>query len=55
MRAELCVKRTIPPCFVPLDLIEYSVLNLAATQTNISYRQFCILYEMHLKFNRADS
>ena len=22
MRAELCVKRTIPPCFVPLDLIQ---------------------------------
>ena len=43
------------PCFVPLDLIEYSVLNYAATQTNISYRQFCILCEMHLKFNRADS
>ena len=55
MRAEFCVKRTIPPCFVPLDLIEYSVLNYAVTQTNISYRQSCILCEMHLKFNRAES
>ena len=51
MRAELCVKRTIPPCFVPLDLIEYSVLNYVETQTNISYRQSCILCEMHLKFD----
>ena len=51
MRAELCVKRTIPPCFVPLDLIEYSVLHYVATQTNISYRQSCILCEMHLKFD----
>ena len=34
-----------------VDLIEYSVLNYAATQTNISYRQFCILCEMHLKFD----
>ena len=41
--------------FRPLDLIEYSVLNYVATQTNISYRQFCILCEMHLKFNRAES
>ena len=41
--------------FRHLDLIEYSALNYAATQTNISYRQFCILCEMHLKFNRADS
>ena len=41
--------------FRPLDLIEYSVLHYAVTQTNISYRQFCILCEMHLKFNRADS
>ena len=37
--------------FRPLDLIEYSVLNYAATQTNISYRQSCILCEMHLKFD----
>ena len=41
--------------FHHLDLIEYSVLHYAATQTNISYRQSCILCEMHLKFNRADS
>ena len=39
----------------PLDLIEYLVLHYAVTQTNISYRQSCILCEMHLKFNRADS
>ena len=39
----------------PFDLIEYSVLHYAVTQTNISYRQSCILCEMHLKFNRADS
>ena len=38
-----------------LDLIEYSVLHYAVTQTNISYRQSCILCEMHLKFNRAES
>ena len=37
-----------------LDLIEYSVLNYAETQTNISYRQSYILCEMHLKFNRAE-
>ena len=37
------------------DLIEYSILHYAVTQTNISYRQFCILCEMHLKFNSADS
>ena len=37
--------------FGPLDLIEYSVLHYAATQTNISYRQFGILCEMHLKFD----
>ena len=41
--------------FHHLDLIEYSVLHYAVTQTNISYRQFGILCEMHLKFNRADS
>ena len=41
--------------FHHLDLIEYSALHYAVTQTNISYRQFCILCEMHLKFNRADS
>ena len=41
--------------FRHLDLIEYSVLHYAVTQTNISYRQSCILCEMHLKFNRADS
>ena len=41
--------------FRPRDLIDYSVLNYAVTQTNISYRQSCILCEMHLKFNRADS
>ena len=41
--------------FRHLDLIEYSVLHYAVTQTNISYRQFGILCEMHLKFNRADS
>ena len=41
--------------FRPLDLIEYSVLHYAVTQTNISYRQSCILCEMHLKFNRDDS
>ena len=41
--------------FRHLDLIEYSVLNYVATQTNISYRQSCILCEMHLKFNRAES
>ena len=41
--------------FRHLDLIEYSVLHYAVTQTNISYRQFCILCEMHLKFNRAES
>ena len=34
-----------------LDLIEYSVLHYAVTQTNISYRQSCILCEMHLKFD----
>ena len=34
-----------------LDLIEYSVLHYAVAQTNISYRQFCILCEMHLKFD----
>ena len=38
-----------------LDLIEYLVLHYAEAQTNISYRQYCILCEMHLKFNRADS
>ena len=43
------------PLFHHLDLIEYSVLHYAVTQTNISYRQSCILCEMHLKFNRADS
>ena len=41
--------------FRPLDLIEYSALNYAAIQTNISYRLSCILCEMHLKFNRAES
>ena len=41
--------------FRHLDLIEYSVLHYAVTQTNISYRQSCILCEMHLKFNRAES
>ena len=41
--------------FRPLDLIEYSALNYAEIQTNISYRQCCILCEMHLKFNRAES
>ena len=35
--------------FRHLDLIEYSVLHYAVTQTNISYRQSCILCEMHLK------
>ena len=39
----------------PLDLIEYLVLHYFVTQTNISYRQSCILCEMHLKFNRAES
>ena len=34
-----------------VDLIEYSVLHYAVTQTNISYRQYCILCEMHLKFD----
>ena len=34
-----------------VDLIEYSALNYAATQTNISYRQSSILCEMHLKFD----
>ena len=33
------------------DLIEYSVLHYAVAQTNISYRQSCILCEMHLKFD----
>jgi len=47
------VKATAPVSH--LDLIEYSVLHYAVTQTNISYRQFCILCEMHLKFNCADS
>ena len=37
--------------FRHLDLIEYSILNYVATQTNISYRQSCILCEMHLKFD----
>ena len=37
--------------FRHLDLIEYSVLHYAVTQTNISYRQSCILCEMHLKFD----
>ena len=32
--------------FRHLDLIEYSVLNCAATQTNISYRQSCTLCSM---------
>ena len=41
--------------FRHLDLIEYSLLHYAVTQTNISYRQSCILCEMHLKFNRAES
>ena len=38
-----------------VDLIEYSVLHYAVTQTNVSYRQSYILCEMHLKFNCADS
>ena len=37
--------------FRPLDLIEYSILHYAVTQTNIRYRQSCILCEMHLKFD----
>ena len=41
--------------FRPHDLIEYSVLHYAVTQTNVSYRQSYILCEMHLKFNCADS
>ena len=41
--------------FRPLDLIEYSALNYATTQTNISYRQSCILCEMHLKFDCGSS
>ena len=39
------------PVSSPFDLIEYLVLNCAATQTNIRYRQSCILCEMHLKFD----
>ena len=38
-----------------VDLIEYSVLHYAVTQTNISYRQSCILCEMHLKFDCDNS
>ena len=53
--AELCALRTIPTLFRHLDLIEYSVLHYAVTQTNISYRQFCILCEMHLKFDCGSS
>ena len=41
--------------FRPLDLIEYSALNYATTQTNISYGQSCILCEMHLKFDCGSS
>ena len=41
--------------FRPLDLIEYSVLHYAVAQTNISYRQSCILCEMHLKFDCGSS
>ena len=55
MRGGIVRKAHNSALFRHLDLIEYSVLNYAVTQTNISYRQFCILCEMHLKFNRADS
>ena len=44
----MCVKSAL---LRHLDLIEYSVLHYAVTQTNISYRQSCILCEMHLKFD----
>ena len=55
MRGGIVRKAHNSALFRSLDLIEYSVLHYDVTQTNISYRQFCILCEMHLKFNRADS
>ena len=55
MRGGIVRKTHNSALFRHLDLIEYSVLHYAVTQTNISYRQLCILCEMHLKFNRADS
>ena len=55
MRGGIVRKAHNSALFRHLDLIEYSVLHYAATQTNISYRQSGILCEMHLKFNRADS
>ena len=55
MRGGIVRKAHNSALFRHLDLIEYSVLHYAVTQTNISYRQSCILCEMHLKFNRADS
>ena len=55
MRGGIVRKTHNAALFRHLDLIEYSALNYAATQTNISYMQSCILCEMHLKFNRADS
>ena len=51
MRDGIVRKSHNSAMFRPLDLIEYSVLNYVATQTNISYRQSCILCEMHLKFD----
>ena len=51
MRGGIVRKAHNSALFRPLDLIEYSVLNYVATQTNISYRQSCILCEMHLKFD----
>ena len=51
MRGGIVRKVHNSALFHHLDLIEYSALNYAATQTNISYRQSCILCEMHLKFD----
>ena len=51
MRGGIVRKAHNSALFRHLDLIEYLVLHYAVTQTNISYRQFCILCEMHLKFD----
>ena len=51
MRGGIVRKAHNSALFRHLDLIEYSVLHYAATQTNISYGQSYILCEMHLKFD----
>ena len=51
MRGGIVRKTHNSALFRPLDLIEYLALNYAAIQTNISYKQSCILCEMHLKFD----